>query len=1002
MSPSLRLFAVWSLVIFELVMNCPAATLPAKGYAMRIWQTEDGLPQNMVTSAVQTQDGYLWFGTYSGLARFDGARFTIFDTANTPQLKDKCISCLFEDAQGTLWIGHETGAITRFREGRFEPVIPPSGIIGEKVIGLGSDEQGRLWAMRENGAVDSLDHGQRLPSLIGPAAPGIMAWARSAHGRIWLTENGQAARLANGVLEAIAFDSASRASSVMGLAATADGGAWVLGDGRIRKWENDRWTEDRGLFPWGTETFSCGLELHDGTLAVGTVYAGLYLIFRDGRRPVHLDRNTGLPQDWVRFLYEDREGNLWLGTGSAGLVALHTTAFSVLNAPDQWQGCTVLSVAPGREGALWIGTDGAGLYRYQSGEWKHYGEAEGLSNRHIPAVAESPDGEVWAANYWRGSPYRLAGGRFLRPECVDAQSSPVFALLTPGQAGEVLVGNRDGLLQLHGDQATWLIQSPGDLAGVRAIVRDRHGVIWCGYAQGGLARLADGKLTTFRRKDGLASDEVQSLLSDEDGSLWIGTADAGLCRFKDGRFANLNRENGLADNFIGYLLDDGLGYLWLSTHHGLQRLAKDELNRCADGLVPAVTRQIYDHSDGLPTIELTGGLQSVGCKAIDGSLWFASSKGLVGVDPARIEANPTPPPVVLEALLVDGRSEPFANGAVLGRLPPDHRRIEFQFSGLSFVSPTKVLFKYRLDGIDQTWIDAGTKRTAYYSRLPAGAYRFHVIACNNDGVWNTTGATLRFTVTPFFWQTWWFIGATTLLALTGVALFARHLTRRRLQRRMEQLERQNAIERERARIAQDIHDDIGTSLTRIAMFSQPDPAEMVVPQQAAAVLARIFSATQEMTRSLDETVWAVDPRHDTLDSLVSYMGRCAQDLLGAANVRCRLDLPSELPAWRITAETRHHLFLAFKETLNNTVKHAQATEVRISLRLQPAAFVLVIKDNGRGFDRQQPGAPASGRLASGNGLPNLERRLARIHGRCEIVSQPGAGTEVSFIVEVPA
>jgi signal transduction histidine kinase len=563
------------------------------------------------------------------------------------------------------------------------------------------------------------------------------------------------------------------------------------------------------------------------------------------------------------------------------------------------------------------------------------------------------------------------------------------------------VGRRDGLDRFQSDRSIRLINSSElPVADASALAQDPQGAIWCGFTQGGLARVVDGKVTLFRQKDGLPSEVIQCLLSDSDGALWIGTADNGLARFKDGKFTHVGVSHGLVDNAICHILDDGLGYFWLSTHHGLQRIAKAGLNRCADGLAPALEGQVYDHNDGLPIIEFTGGLHAAGCKTADGRLWFSSSKALVSVDPARIRINPTPPPIVIESLLVDGQSAAEPASREPARLSPDHQRLEFRFSGLSFVAPNKVLFKYRLEGIDRTWVDAGTKRTAFYSHLPAGNYRFRVIACNNDGVWNSEGVALAFTVLPFFWETWWFIGSCALLVLAGVAVLVRYITRRRMQKRMEELERQSALERERARIAQDIHDDVGTSLIRIAMFSQPERNELDHPQQTAAVLSRIYSTAREMTRALDEIVWAIDPRHDTLDSLVGYMGRFAQELLGAANIRCRLDVPVEVPAWPLTAEIRHNLFLAFKETVNNTIKHSSASEVRISLEVRAREFVLVLRDNGRGFDRSQPPANTAGRIASGNGLRNIERRIARIGGRFEISSQFGKGTEVSFVIPV--
>ncbi len=986
-----------------LLLALPAAGVaepPPAGYAVRLWQTEDGLPQNAVSAVAQTRDGYIWVATYNGLARFDGDQFRVFDPINTPELEDGRITSLFEDGAGSLWIGHQSGLITRYRDGQFARFSLPNQNDPDEIRGIGSDEQGRLWALRAGGAIDSFDNGARLATLVPPNALGVIAWSRNGRGNLWVVQNGTAARVADGRLVPVRFDPPRDPDAVLCLAASSDGGAWVLRDDRIRKWAGDRWTEDLGGYPWAAGTIACFLELRDGTLAVGTTEDGLYLISRGGRGVAHFGRSNGLQQDWVRCLFEDREGNLWVGAGSAGLIEIRPTAFSVLNPPDQWQGRTVLSIAEGANGALWVGTEGAGLYHFDAGRWTHYGDAEGLGNPYIWAVAEASDGQVWLGN-WTGGPYRLDQGRFVRPEHIDPVSGPILAMRADPKAGDVLVGASEGLFQISGNRAAWLVRTPSGMPGaVCAVERDAQGVIWVGFATRGLGRLSDGKLSIFRRTDGLGGDAVQCLLADRDGSLWIGTADGGLTRLKGGRFARIGVAQGLASNVVCHILDDGLGYLWLSTNRGIQRVRKQELNRCADGSIPAVSGRTYDKHDGLPTVEFTGGLQAAGCKTADGRLWFASSKGLVTVDPSRVRLNPSPPSVVVESLFVDTIGTPFPRGSVGRSLRPDHQRLEFRYAGLSFVSPSKVLFKYRLEGLDQDWVEAGSRRVAFYSQLPAGTYRFRVIACNDDGLWNTEGASVIFSVAPFFWHTWWFLGAGALLVLSGVAWAVRHLTRRRIRRRLEQLERQHAIERERSRIAQDIHDDLGASLTRIAMLSQPTQDQLDKPQQTAAVLSHIYSTARDVTRALDEIVWAVDPRHDTLDSLVGYMGKYAQDLLGSAGIRCRLDFPVDLPAWPITAEVRHNLFLAFKEALNNAVRHAAATEVRIALSLRSDAFVLMVGDNGRGLGTRPAGSSEPGRIAAGHGLANLERRLARIGGRCEISGGTGGGTNVALVVGV--
>jgi signal transduction histidine kinase len=388
-------------------------------------------------------------------------------------------------------------------------------------------------------------------------------------------------------------------------------------------------------------------------------------------------------------------------------------------------------------------------------------------------------------------------------------------------------------------------------------------------------------------------------------------------------------------------------------------------------------------------------------------LWFPTTKGLVCLNPKNIIINPLPPPVAIEKILVDDRI--VAEGATNSmpdaplKIPPGRHRFEFQYTGLSLIAPLKVLFKYRLNGFETEWADADAKRVVDYNYIPPGSYSFQVIACNNDGVWNDTGAGLAFIVLPFFWQTLWFRVLALMLAVTAGGGFIWSISRRRMRRKLERLEQQRAIEHERARIAHDIHDDLGAHLTRITMLSESARGELDNPARAAAGLNQIYDTARELTRAMDEIVWAVNPRHDTLESLAGYLEKFAQDLLATAGIRCRLDLPLQLPDWRLTAEVRHNLFLAFKEAMHNIVKHAGASEVQIRLLPQAEAFELTIEDNGRGFvsGTASPEQPDDAdRFASGYGLENMNRRLAKIGGHCHIHSIPGAGTKVCFKISL--
>ena len=968
----------------------------APNYLIRVWQVENGLPQNSVTALAQTRDGYLWLGTYSGLARFDGVRFTVFNDSNTPELRDSHVTSLFEADNGTLWIGHENGEVTWYKNGRFQTMEALAGWEDPTIHGLGTDEAGEVWLLNEDGLLARLKDGLILTPQAGAAAK-MAAMTRSRNGIIWILRNGKVSQLEHGQLTALPADETFANNSVQGIGASQDGGLWVVNEGRIRKWKDNQWTGNREPTPWGASSVPAFIETQKGTLVAGTANHGIHLVFPDASgNEVHFGRTNGFPSDRVLSLLEDDEGNLWAGTSGGGLAMLRPRKIQTIEPPDRWQGRAVLSVAASRTGALWIGTEGAGLYCFQDGTWSNYGPAQGLLNPYVWSVAEEAGGELWAGT-WAGGLFVRQGDRFAPAPGLEQVTAPMPAILCDREDG-LWIGTGEGLLRYRAGQVSWVLDYRGKkLRDVCALAEAPDGTLWFGMSSGGLASWKNGMLQRFRRSDGLASDYIQCLRLDDEGALWIGTFGGGLSRLKDGRFSIIGKDQGLPDGVICDIEDDRNGYYWMSSHNGIIRANLSELNRCADGQIKEVHCLTYGISDGLPALECSGGLQPAGCRTADGRLWFPTSKGLGIVDPQNIITNQFPPPVVIEALLVDDRPEKTPAGSLVLQIPPGRHRFEFQYAGLSFIAPEKMQFKYRLEGFDHEWLEAQTRRVATYNFVPPGQYTFQVIACNSDGVWNNLGARVVFKVLPFFWQTLQFrilAGLLVIAASSGLAWFG---TRWRIRRKLELSERQRAVEHERARIANDIHDDLGTHLTRITMLSESARGELDDPRQAENELNQIYDTARELTRAMDEIVWAVNPKHDTLDSLVSYLEQFAQDFLATAGIRCRLDLPLEVPEQRLTTEMRHNLFLAFKEALNNVVRHAAASEVHIRLVLKAGAFDLSVEDNGCGLepesDRNQ-----DDRFASGNGLKSMARRLAEIGGRCDLRSQPGQGTKVLFVV----
>jgi signal transduction histidine kinase/ligand-binding sensor domain-containing protein len=986
-----RFFCLWSLV--GLVLTGGAA-LGAPNFVTRVWLREDGLPQNKVSAVLQTHEGYLWIGTYNGLARFDGVRFVCYDSGNTPELADSLVTSLFEDQDGTLWIGHETGEVTRYAQGHFSPAGAAVHWAKKKIVAIGADETGDIWLFNETGLLARVRDGLVLTPESGRET-NVMEMTRSGRGTIWVGRSGRVSVLHQGQITPLPFADGESNSAVSAIGASRDGGLWMKADGRLRKRKGDAWVEDRSAAPFGDAPLLELVESRNGTLLGASSDHGFALVFPDGTVSI-FSRATGFASDWVIALCEDREGNFWAGTGGSGLALIRESSVQTIAPPDAWQGRAVLSVGFDRENAMWVGTEGAGLYRFQSGTWTNFAQAGGLENYYIWSLAEDMDGNLWAAT-WGAGLFLRRGDHFERAPGMEEITTPMPALL-PSRRGGLWVGTTEGLLRRDAaGEKSWFAEGGiPTKRDVRCVIESRAGDVWFGTAGEGLFCLEAGKLKQFRKADGLPGDFVRCLHEDETGAIWIGTSD-GLGRFKDGHFTVLNIKQGLYDNVICDIEDDGRGFFWISSYNGIFRAGKSELQQYADGRLASVHCQAFGMADGLPTLEATGG----GCKAADGTLWFPTGRGLVVIDPQNVRTNQLEPPVLIEGLLVD--NQPWAEPASPSplKIPPGRHRFEFQYTGLSFDAPGKVRFRHRLDKLDADWIDAGTKRTADYPYIPPGDYTFRVIACNNDGVWSENGAALAFTVLPYFWQTAWFrgLGLSGIILLTGGGVW--YGTRRRMRRKLEFLERQRAIERERTRIAKDIHDDLGASLTRINLLSQSARRGMDDPPQTVKNLDQICTTARQLTRAMDEIVWAVDPQHDTLDSLASYLGKLIHELLGDSGIRCRLDFPVHLPAWPVTAEVRHNLFLAFKEALHNVLKHSHAAEVRISFALEPAACAVNITDNGRGFD---PALLTAAALNGGqprprlNGLVNMRKRLEEIGGRCEIQTEPGRGTQVTFFL----
>ena len=1049
-SVSLRVPPWLKFFLFVFVLAFAAAARAADNgngdYLIDVWTRERGLPNSSVTSIAQTADGYLWVGTYNGLARFDGERCVNFFPENTPELKNARVRRLFATPDGTLWINTYDGSLTLFRGGRFSL---------EWLGGGSADAQVTLVSTRSNRPVFLLHTGELIRWLDGGGTnnwetlrpPGASAgqlavedgagaiWCRSRDQKLWrLTGKVFEAVAGNGGLDGVAINSLvadargkiwagterqiavwdgarfqnmtpTNGEAVLNttfLRVLPDGDVWSVANDRVRKARGREWVFEvesaRGVFTGGRDRTGLHKDASGGVW-IYDYGKGIFHIRAEGRvRQLTLDEN--FPGERVDCFHEDREGNFWAGVDRGGLVRVREKRFSVLTPNVSAAARTAVSVAEDAEGGIWVGTFGGGLHRWFNKEWRSFALQGGMQRGFVFSVCPDATGKLWVS----------AGDEdlFYGNESRFTQFAPavhgVKALLN-ARDGRLWIGTKSGLAVVSGSQFKQFVPSEGVArTDIRALAEDARGAIWAGAGDGTLYRIEPvgrtNRVTTLRANDALASQPVWSLLAETNGTVWVGTFRGGLMRVRDGKFTRYTTKDGLPDDVICQILDDDAGHLWVGTKRGIFRVSKSELESFRSKEGSTINLTAYGRYDGLPSEECSDGYQPAACRTRDGRLLFSTLNGVVVVKPEEVSVNTLPPLVVIEQALVDGRVQlPAAQGRGTPAtliVPPGKRFVDFEFTALSFVSPDRVRFRYKLEGLDQDWIEGGTARSVRYNLLPAGHYTFQVTACNNDGVWNERGVELALVVEPHFYETWWFRLLAVLALIAGVVIAVRRVGLRKLRRKLEIAERQRAVERDRARIAKDIHDDLGAGLTHISLLSELARRDSV--EQIHNHVGQISEMARELTLSMDEIVWAVDPHNDSLDSLVTYVTKFAQEYLGVAGIRCRLDLPAELPGHPLRAEVRHNLFLAIKESLNNIVKHAHASEVWLRLALEPHAFTVSIEDNGCGIAGGEKNGDASraGRISSGHGLENLHNRLNAVSGQCVITSEPGKGTRVEF------
>ncbi len=978
------------LTILVSILLCFFSSATAQEYGFDVWTTANGLPQNTVTGVVQTPDGYLWLSTFDGLARFDGVRFTIFDKGNTKGILNNRFSGIFADKDGAVWAMTENGAITVYRNGVFS-----SYQITETLIAIVSDAKGDAIIETTDGFYYLQDG--KLVSTSDQKERNVKTVYYGKSGAKWIFERNEISRQKDGQIITYPLSLTPEfLNSSISLYVHEDnqGALWIKLRDKLSRLADGVATFTKNEIPAFNELIP--QQIFDD--ADGSVW----FIFGDSGLTQKLDAqfvryknnrftsyNLGESVGGI-FGITDREGNFWLAT-STGLKRLRQKLITTLSVKDGLNSNEIYPLLQTNNGDIFIGSV-KGVNRYADGKVTNLGLSYSADfPLYLRGLWEDSQARVWLGYQGEGG-----FGRFEEPASVrriGKNDTPNGATdFASDQAGNFWIATEDGLYKYKDDNEIAHYTTKDGLQNDKIITIhfDRNGNLWLGTYDG-LSQFKDGKFINFSEIENSPKGFVRAIYEDMDGVLWFGTYSDGLVRYKDSKFFNYRVEDGLFNNGVFAILEDERGNFWMSSNRGIHRVSKQELNDFADAKIPKLNSVSYDEKDGMQTAECNGGRIPAAIKTKDGKFWFATMGGVAIIDPEAEKVNPLPPFVVIENVLVDRKAIELNATQKEIELQPGQSNLAIEYTGVSLTKSEQIKFRYKLEGLEVNWIEAGTRRNVDYSYLPHGNYTFRVIAANANGVWNNEGASVKIIVYPYFYQTWWF----RVLAILAVVLIVWLIYRNRVSHLREIAETKTKFSRqliesqeaERKRIAAELHDGLGQNLVVIknrAMLGikKGDDKERVAKE--------LNSISESASQALDEVREITNNlRPQLLDrlGLTKAINSMLKKIADVIEIESEIDNIDKI----FNENEEISIYRIVQESLNNVIKHSNATTVSVKIKQTENNVLIIIDDNGKGFEVEN--------VSFGLGLVGLKERAQLLNGELRIDSRIGEGTKIQVAID---
>jgi len=991
----------------------PSAAPWLKQYGSRAWNAENGLPQNTVRGLAQTQDGYLWAGTDEGLVRLNGNDLAVFNTANTPQMQSNLVQSLLSTRDGALWISTTNGLIV-YRARQFQRIDVAAGLPSAVVAFAREDRAGRVWVSTAAGVcVMRQARCERLAALGNLIVDSIKQYADAGDNSFWIASGSQLLHLAaddlhrlaafdtgdrntitalaldanenllvgtsdgllryrEGILTRVPLAGSAKRIEIRKMLAEPDGAVWLGTSSGLMVGHANQYAPVVGIPPVAVQTLQRDKQ---GALWIGTS-RGLLRLAKGQLSRFH--SGDALAAAAILTTLEDREGTLWLGTELDGLLAIRHQAFTTYSSADGLSADAARSVMQDAHGTLWIGTDGGGLDHSTANGFIAVTSRNGLSSDVVLSLAGVPNGDVWVGtptglNRIRGGVVKVfttsdgVADDFIRSLCVDA-------------GGAVWIGTRHGLTRYAGESFTsysTLDGLGGDFIG--AMTQRRNGDLLIA-TPGGLTVMHKGQFHNYPPTDRGASSVVTAIFEDAQGTVWLGSNGSGLSRL-DGTTLTPVQSAKLPRTIYG-ILEDDRGYLWLSAHGGIYRVRMRDLQTAIATHTDVPHLDSYDTTDGMRIGEGSGGGHPAAYRMRDGTLWFTTMRGVSTTDPANLPYNSAPPSVVIETLLIDGVPRQQIELQKWMEIAPGKHRVEFQYAGLTFVAPQKVRYRYKLEGFDREWIEAGRQRSTVYTNLAPGKYFFRVAAMNSDGVWSEADATSALRIRPFFYQTGWFYGLL-LLSIAAAAYLVYWW-------RVHQVEAVFAtVLVERNRIAREIHDTLAQSVVGISL--QLELLSRMMPAAESRVREQLETARRMVRQSLADarsSIWELRSEGATAEELPSRITKMLRQLGGDSGVHTDLEVTGTYRAQARAVEDE--LLRIAQEATTNALRHARCSRIVVELRYALKELQLEVADDGIGFRNA-----ANKDISMGHyGVQGMRERAERIAATFDIITPATGGSVV--------